>query len=101
MSTHKSGIQFKEPPERREQRYDWAAIAEDLRSRPGEWALIFEQDRTSLVTSFRLGGYKDLPVEEFEYMTNHNTREFYDEDGEYHPRMCSMWLRYNPAKERA
>lgn len=90
----KSGIKFKEPPAAREQRYDWAAIAKDLRSRPGEWALIFEDDLTSLVTSFRLDGYKDLPTSEFEYRTSNNRREYTDDDGNYHARRCSMWLRF-------
>jgi hypothetical protein len=101
----KSGIKFEDPPAEHRGRYDWAAIAADLRSRPGEWALIFERDKTTYANAFQLG-LKDLPRDEFEARTSNTvpavTKAEADELGiEPRPRLCSLWLRYNPKKESA
>lgn len=99
----KSGIKFEDPPPKREQRYDWAKIAAKLRDRPGEWALVFEHDLTSLVTAFSLGGLKDLPPDEFEAQTSNNDRgrpASGDDPGI--PRTCTLHMRYvGPNKEHA
>jgi hypothetical protein len=87
--TVKAPVSWEEPPSN-ESRYDWDAIATQLRQRPGEWAKIFEHDRTSLATAIRINGIKALPASEFEVRTRNNKR------GEV--RTCTMYLRYNPNK---
>lgn len=86
-------LAWENPPPKREERYDWASIAKKLRKRPLTWAKIFEEDRSSLATAIRIKGIKALhPDKGFEVRTAHNTRE--------HPRTCTMWLRYNPEKDK-
>jgi hypothetical protein len=101
----KSGIKFEDPPNQREQRYDWAAIAADLRKRPGKWAKIFDRDKTTYVSAF-YQGLKDLPVTEFEVRVSNTDRGITKADAENLglapvPRTCTMYLRYNPNKESA
>jgi hypothetical protein len=59
-----------------------------------EWALIFKNDRTSLVNALRQGSipvlHRDLG---FEIRTANNTRE--------PVRVCDLYLRYNPSKVEA
>lgn len=103
MSEHKKkDVTWEEPPPRRE-RYDWEAIAEQLRERPGEWARVFDNDLTSLATAIRLSGIAALrPVVSpttgsargarqpwgYEVRTTNNRRGS--------PRTCTLWLRYVP-----
>jgi hypothetical protein len=83
---------WQEPPPKR-QSYDWVTIADDLRARPMEWALIFKRDRTSLVNALRQGAITPLhPDLGFEIRSANNTR---DEDER---RVCDLYLRYNPAR---
>jgi len=108
VTTKKStSVKFsKNPPRpRRTGEYDWQAIARKLRQRPGEWALIFEGDRMTYVTAFRLNSLKDLPLDEFEVRTVNTTKgitkaQAAEQGIEPEPRICDMWLRYVP-KERA
>jgi hypothetical protein len=73
-------------------RYDWDKIAKQLRARPGEWAKIFEDDRTSVVNAIRQGAVKPLqPALGFEVRTRNNVR--------YPVRRCSLYLRYVPGKD--
>jgi hypothetical protein len=102
----KSDVTFGEPPPAKPQpRYDWAKIADKLRDQPGEWALIFEDDLLSLVTSFRLGGYRHMKPDEFEYRTTNTTRgvtkrEAEERGIEPEPRRCDLWMRYvGPTKK--
>lgn len=96
----KSSVKFTDnPPPKREQRYDWDAIAAKLRRQPGKWALIFENDLTSLATSFRLGGFKALPPDEFEIRTSNGTRGVTHAEArargvEPEPRRCDLYMRY-------
>jgi hypothetical protein len=93
----KSKVVFGEPPPARVQRYDWDKIADTLRSKPGEWAKVFEKDKTSLATSIRINGIRALkPSKGFEVRTENNTR---GNPATGEPRMCTMWLRYNPEKD--
>lgn len=86
-----SGIKFGEPPITRGQSYDWNAIAKDLRANPGEWALIFEGDRHSLVSAVRNGGITALsPAKGFGSRTTNNT---HDDEGRRH---CDLWMTYDP-----
>ena len=87
----KDEVTWEEPPPGR-QRYDWAAIAEQLRERPNTWAKVFESDRASLATAIRIRGIQALlPEKGFEVRTANNTRDT--------PRICTMYLRYNPEKD--
>lgn len=87
----KADVTWENPPPGR-QRYDWNAIAEQLRERPGQWAKIFDRDRTSLATSIRIRGvHALLPEKGFEVRTANNTRDT--------PRTCALYLRYNPEKD--
>ena len=91
--TGKTEVVWEDPPQRRSPPYDWSAIAEQLEANPGEWAKIFEEDRTSLATAIRIGGIKVLdPSNGFEVRTRNNTR------GE--PRTCTLYLRYSPEKDQ-
>lgn len=91
-----SKVKFGEPPPVRETApYDWQKIAGQLRKKPGEWALIFEQDKQSLATAIRLNGIKVLRAENgFEMRTANNRRHA-------QPRLCDLWMRYNPDKDRS
>lgn len=46
-------IKFGTPPERRD--YHWAEVAERLRARPGEWALVHERLPASVAWSVNAG----------------------------------------------
>lgn len=73
--------------------YDWAVIADKLRADPMEWYRIFEQDRVSVVNAIRQGAVGDVhPDLGFESSTANNRR--------YSPRLCDLWLRYNPEAEK-
>lgn len=86
-------ITWVNPPEKKV--YDWVAIAETLRSRPNEWALIFEHDRASLVSAIRNGGIVALTGDKgFQIKTRRN-----DRTGDV--RMCDLYLRYVPENDVA
>lgn len=89
----KAEVTWEEPPPGR-QRYDWAAIADQLRTRPGEWAKVFDRDRSSLATAIRIRGvHALLPEKGFEVRTANNTRQT--------PRTCTLYLRYVPEKDES
>lgn len=91
MTKAKSQITFEEPPDK--VRYDWDAIATQLRAKPGEWAKVFENDRTSLATAIRIRGVQALhPDKGFEVRTRNN-KKFPT------PRTCTLYLRYVPEKD--
>lgn len=93
-------VEWEDPPEK--VRYDWEAIAKQLRARPGEWAKVFEQDRATLVNAIRLGGITAIkPDKGFEWKTRNNKREVPPSEGEPgRPRMCDLYLRYVPSKDK-
>lgn len=77
----------KQPPDR--ERYDWDAIALQLRQHPGEWALVFEHGKTSIANALRQGSITAIdPSNGFEIRTANNTRA--------PDRTCTLWLRWNP-----
>jgi hypothetical protein len=87
----KKEVTWEDPPPTKK-RYDWDSIARQLRERPGEWAKIFDNDRSSLATAIRIRGIKALlPDKGFEVRTANNVRG--------NPRTCTMYLRYNPEKD--
>ena len=86
---NKVGV-WEDPPPPRGPSYDWASIADALRSKPGEWLKVFEEDRASLVTAIRQGSISALrPTRGFEVRTTNNNRR-------ESPRLCTLYVRYNP-----
>lgn len=80
---------WEQPPEKRDQKYNWSQIAAQLKARPGEWARVFAYDRTSIVNAIRQGAVRPLdPQLGFEVRTRNNVRS--------PVRMCSLFMRYNP-----
>ena len=86
------------PPER--SAYDWDYIAGQCLKSPGEWYLVFTQDRHSIATSLRAGNAAAIrPVVNanqgrhhgFEVRTGNTIMASGDQ-----PRLCSLWLRYLP-----
>lgn len=83
-----SEVSWEDPTPPR-QAYDWPAIAEKLRANPMAWALIFEEDRTSLVNAIRQNSVSAVrPRDGFEVRTRNNVREPH--------RTCSLYMRFNP-----
>lgn len=66
-------IKFQNPPRRKRGRTDWVSVAEQLRQRPGEWALVARMSPATVVRIKR-GGYKAFPAGEFE-ATSRNVRD--------------------------
>lgn len=102
MTKAGAGIRREEPPPERKT-YDWTTIADQLRNDPGEWYLIYEQDRASLAHAIRNDAISAMqPVvrksgprertDGFELRTVNNTRG--------NPRMCDLFMRYVPPKRR-
>jgi len=86
-----SDVVWEAPTESQRGRYDWAAIGRQLRSRPGVWAKVFENDRTSIVNAIRQGAIGPLdPRDGFQVRTRNNVR--------YPVRRCSLYMRYVPLK---
>jgi hypothetical protein len=98
MATPKrSGIKVAEPPPRRTHNYDWDQIADELRAEPGQWHLIFEGGKHSLVTAIRIDGIRALRKDKgFEVRTTNNIRP---KQGSPDKRTCDLYLRYNPAAD--
>lgn len=86
-------VTWEEPPDP-QRRYDWSAIADELKSRPGEWAKVFNNDRASIVTALRQGAIRVLDPElGFESRTRNNVRE--------PERRCSLYMRWvDPAPKK-
>lgn len=82
-------VEFKEPPPYT--RYDWHSVADQLREKPGEWALVFTNGPVSAVNSLRQG-VSALPPDEFEFRTSNN-------DKTARPRTCDLWIKYTPRKK--
>jgi len=53
--------------------YDWTGIAAALRGNPGKWAKILTQVPNTIAGNIRRGGYKDLPVGQFEAVSRNTT----------------------------
>lgn len=86
-------VKFEEPPPDRRRRYDWRAIADQLRAHPGEWAKVFEDDVTSLVVAIRQGNIPALHRDKgFVIRTTENVPG--------PPRRCTMWAKYDPDNDK-
>lgn len=87
-------IKWAEPPPKRNSGYDWPTIAKKMRRRPGEWALIFQGDKTSIVNALRAGSIRVLSPElGFEYRTANNKAGS--------PRTCDLYARFVTPEEDA
>lgn len=81
------------PPPRGHNRYDWESVEEQLRSRPGEWARIFENGRVSVANALRQGSVRILaPSKGFEVRTRDNVRT--------PVHTCTLFMRYVPEKDQ-
>lgn len=90
------GLGWVDPPPRRPT-YDWAAIADKARKRPRKPFLVFRQDRYSLVVAIRGGDIKALrPDKGFSVETRNNTNVRVKDS----PRMCDLWVIYDPDKDQ-
>jgi hypothetical protein len=89
VTEKKSEVTWESPPPIGQGRYDWAVIAEKLKTQPGEWAKVFDEDKTSIVNAIRQGKIRVLdPGLGFQIRTANNVRR--------PTRTCSLYLRYNP-----
>lgn len=89
MTDKKSEVTWESPPPIGQGRYDWAVIAAKLRTQPGEWAKVFDEDKTSIVNAIRQGKIKALqPDDGFQIRTANNVRN--------PVRTCTLYLRFNP-----
>lgn len=87
-----ASVTWEAPPTDGRVVYDWTAIAKKLKSRPGQWAKVFDDDRTSLVNAIRQGAVRPLaPSLGFEVRTRNNVREPI--------RKCSLYMRYVGSEE--
>lgn len=83
------GIEGWEDPPVRPQRYEWDAIAKQLRRRPGKWAKVYDKDRTSITVALRSGHIAALkPEKGFVFRTSNGTRD--------QPRTCTLHAKYDP-----
>jgi hypothetical protein len=91
------GLGFGEPPtEKQGGKYDWDAIADRLRRKPGVWLCVFKQDRSTYASTIWQGNLRAIRRDlGFEIRTANNTRP---KPGEG-PRLCDLWLRYVPEKD--
>lgn len=88
-----------DPPPGRTTSYDWDSIAAELRAKPGEWGLIFRDDRYSLVAALTNGSIASLRGDEhgtFQARTTNN-RTVTEGDG-VSRRHCELWLCFTPHK---
>jgi hypothetical protein len=87
------GVAFGTPPPKRQRKYDWAAIAKKCKRRPGQWFLVFEQDKTTYSATIRQGGIAALKPElGFEMRTANNKTNV-------KPRVQDLWVRYVPEND--
>lgn len=53
-----SQIRFEDPSPHRRRKFDWEAIAEELRAHPNQWAIVAENDYTGVASQIKNGTYK-------------------------------------------
>lgn len=75
--------------------YDWLDVGRKLRANPGEWLLLDEEARLSVASAIRQGSIKDFhPTQGFEVTVRNTQRKAT-------PPTCTIYVRYNPEKEKA
>lgn len=90
-----AGVAFGTPPSTRNQKYDWASIAERCKAQPGEWYLVFEQGLRSTAVAVRTQSVAAMSeAAGFESMTRNNKAKA-------EPPLCDLWVRYVPAKAKS
>lgn len=86
----------KDPPPKKVPRYDWAAIAEQLKADPGVWHQIYEKDKTGYAVAVSNDDIAPLRSSlGFQVRTANNTRgrpANGTDPGE--ARTCSLYLRW-------
>lgn len=88
-----TGVGFGIPPEPKRLKYDWVKIAKRCKRRPGDWLLVFEQDKETYATAIRQGGIAALTKDKgFELRTANNRQSA-------RPRVCDLWVRYVPEND--
>lgn len=88
------GMTWETPPP--STRYDWAAIARELRAHPGDWLKVFDEGPVSAVNAIRQSSVAALtPIRRlrethagFEVRTRNNVSG--------PPRICTLYLRWMP-----
>ncbi len=81
-------IKFQDPPpdgKGHSRKSKWAGIAEELRSRPGEWALVGEQVSASMVTMIKSGRMAGMAAGEFAAIGRNSNNA---------TRRCDVYARY-------
>lgn len=72
-ATHR--VKFGEAPPEGRRRYPWEEIAEQLRKRPDEWAVVLEDIPAATAYKAKAGGVSAVhPSRGFEFTTEGNTR---------------------------
>lgn len=89
-------VRFGTPPEPRRD-YHWDEVAEQLRSRPGEWAVVHEDLPSSVQWSVSRGRVAAVaPALGFQSRTAGNVR---DESGK---QWCAeLWMMYDPSLDQS
>ena len=87
-------ISWEDPPRARRDMNDWPSLARKLRTRPGQWAKVWDDGPISVVNAIRQGGIVALaPEKGFQARTRNN---HVNEDGS---RSCTLYLRYVPNED--
>lgn len=84
-----TGVGWATPPKSRHG-YDWEIIGAELKARPGQWKLIFENGPTSVANGIRQGNVSRLRPEDGFEVTTRNNRTATDTG----PKTCDMYLRW-------
>lgn len=89
----KTSLKWEEPPEGR--REFWQRIVEELRAKPGEWALVWEEGPASTVSAVNQGAITVVRRDHgFETKTTNNTSA-----ASGLPRTCTLFMRYVPEND--
>lgn len=78
-------MRFSEPPSVRAPAHDWEEVLATLSQRPGEWLLVDENERFSVVNALRAG--KISALRDRVYITTRNNHT--DDNG---VRRCALYL---------
>ncbi|MFF2388922.1 hypothetical protein [Agromyces sp. NPDC058104] len=81
-------MRWEDPEPRHNERHDWADAADQLRARPGEWALIGTDVKMSAVNSLT-NGTKKFPKGEFQFTVRGTTPR-----GQGEHRAAKVYARY-------
>lgn len=75
-------------------KYNWEEIAARCKAQPGEWLLVYEQDRRSIAVAVRQQSVTTMAADKgFESTTRNNK-------GDAEPPLCDLWVRYVRAQDQ-